>query len=917
MAQRVRVFKLASEFGLENNQMVARIQEFGFPVHNYMSALDSETAQEVRNLLQKEREANTVEEQIRPTVVRRRTRTGAPVKPAKVQPPRIVEETPAPLKPEKTRKPSPSAEPPRVKAKLKAVPVEEKAVVAESLVEEVAVSAIPEVTAPPVEAPSKREPKESLEPPSTEISAEQTSPVEEVAPKQMDSVEDRAQLAAEFESDNVIVDEGNEAAAVEMTDATPEPIMPETTALEVKSTEPIGPDVLRPASEAPIVKRRIQLQEGARDSKKGAARRRKVESREMTPASRRVQQVPASRTRTAAAPVPAGPGRKRKMTPGKKGKKTEITTPKAIKRVIKIDGQVTLQELAKRMSVKSTELLMKLMSMGMAGININSTLDADTSKIIAEEFGYEVEDVAVDEQDLLSASRAEETDEEKAARETRAPVVTMMGHVDHGKTSLLDYIRKANVAEGEAGGITQHVGAYRVKTDIGEIAFIDTPGHAAFSAMRARGAHVTDIVIVVCAADDGVMPQTAEAIAHARASNCPIIVAINKCDLPTANVEKARRMLMEYSLIPEELGGDTIIVEVSAKTGQGVDQLLEMISLQAEIMELTANTKRAAAGVVLEAYLDKGRGPVAHVLIQDGTLDANDILVAGQAFGKIRAMTNERGQKVSKAGPSTPVEILGLSAVPSAGDTFDVVSDMKLAEKVASQREEKERMSAAAASRPSLDALYAKMQAGEQAELKVLVKADVRGTLEAIKDSLIKLSNEKVKVTVVSASVGGITESDVLLASTADAIIIGFNVRPAGKARKLADEQSIEIKIFSVIYDIIDAVQLAMKGLLAPTIEQKVIGEAEVREVFRIPKVGAIAGCYVTNGKVMRNCLVRLIRESVQIWEGEVDSLRRFKDDTREVASGYECGIGLKGFNDIKESDILEFYLEEEVETEL
>jgi len=602
------------------------------------------------------------------------------------------------------------------------------------------------------------------------------------------------------------------------------------------------------------------------------------------------------------------------MMPGKKGKKTEITTPKAIKRVIKVEGQITLQELAKRMSVKSTELLMKLMSMGMAGININSTLDIETSKIIAEEFGYEVSDVAVVEDDLLAQTRSEESEEEKIHRENRAPIVTIMGHVDHGKTSLLDHIRKSNVAAGEAGGITQHIGAYRVKTEIGEIAFIDTPGHAAFTAMRARGADVTDIAIVVCAADDGVMPQTVEAINHAKAAGCPIIVAINKCDLPSANVEKAKRGLMEHGLVSEELGGDTIICEVSAKTGKGISHLLEMISLQAEMMELSANPQRAAAGVVLEAYLDKGRGPVAHVLVQDGTLDCNDIIVAGQTYGKIRAMTNERGQKVSTAGPSTPVEILGLSAVPSAGDTFDVVADMRTAERVGSSREEKERAAAAAASRPSLDALYLKMQEGEQAELKVVVKTDVKGTMEAIRDALTKMSNDKVRVTVVAASVGGITESDVLLASTANAIVVGFNVRPAGKARKLAEEQGVEIKLYSVIYDILDSIEAAMKGLLSPTIEQKVIGMAEVRNVFRIPKIGTIAGCYVTEGRVARSGFARLIRDSVQIWQGSVDSLRRFKDDVKEVAAGYECGIGLRGFNDIKEQDVIEFYLEEKVE---
>jgi translation initiation factor IF-2 len=843
MAQKVRVFTLASEFGFQKEEMVAKIQQFGFVVRNYMSGLDADAADKVRELLKKEREANTVEVQVRPTVVKRRTTKIAPV----VKPVAILPEEP----------------------------------------DDTPVSAEESGAALPNDEAASGEESTNKESDSLRFSDATEKEFQEAFSEPVTSGSEQSIDHSEAEQSD---DTSGDAAA------------------EQRVFIP-----LRPSSEAPLVRRRITASE-ADDNFKGSARRRAVESREMGPGARTM--VPTSRLRTAVAPVPVG--RKRRMTPGKKGKKTEITTPKAIKRLIRVEGQITLQELAKRMSVKATELLMSLMSMGMSNVNINSTLDIDTSKIVAEEFGFEVADVAILENELLAQTRADETEEEKANRVTRAPIVTMMGHVDHGKTSLLDFIRKANVAEGEAGGITQHIGAYRVKTSIGEIAFIDTPGHAAFTAMRARGADATDIVIVVCAADDGVMPQTIEAINLARAASCPIIVAINKCDLPSANVDKAKRGLLEQGLISEDLGGETIVLEVSAKTGKGIEHLLEMISLQAEVMELTANPGRAAAGIVLEAYLDKGRGPVSHVLVQDGTLSVNDIVVAGQAFGKVRAMTNERGQKVAVAGPSTPVEILGLSAVPGAGDTFDVVADMRTAEKVSSSREDKERAtSTTLTSRPSLDVLYQKMQEEGQAELKVIVKADVRGTMEAIRESLTRLTTEKVRVTIVAASVGAITESDVLLASTANAIIVGFNVRPAGKARRLAEEQGIQINIYSVIYEILDSIEAAMKGLLTPTIEQKVVGMAEVREVFRIPKVGTIAGCYVTDGKVFRNGLARLIRDSVQIWEGSVDSLRRFKEDVKEVASGYECGIGLRGFNDIKEADVIEFYQEEEVETQM
>jgi translation initiation factor IF-2 len=855
MVQKVRVFKLAREFGVENDVMVNKVRNLGFAVRNYMSGLEVDDAQRVRRLLEREREENTVEELIRPTVIRRRTKAAKPApEPADLQPTDTAEvpaEASAALAPEAVEQPA-GEQPPA----------------------EVGIAAAAEAAA------------DAQIEPAPASGADAVAELEQAAAQEAAAADDLSQVRELLDLD---------------------PSRKDLPSVEEASTQASR----RPASEAPMIRRRIpvgqrQVEGDARRGKTAPQRRRQVESREMTP----------SRRFGGTSKFGGPPARKRRMTPGKKGKKTEITVPKASKRVIRIEEQITLQELAKRMSTKSTELLMKLIGLGMAGININSTLDSDTAKIVAEEFGYDVEDVAVAEDDLLASTRAEESDEEKKLRTPRAPIVTMMGHVDHGKTSLLDKIRKTNVVSAEAGGITQHIGAYRVKTKSGAVTFIDTPGHEAFTSMRARGANVTDIVILVVAADDGVMPQTVEAIAHARAAEVPIIVAINKCDLPGADAERTRRTLMEHNLVPEGLGGDTIMVEVSAKTGDGLDKLLEMISLQSEVMELDANPARPGAGVVLEAYLDRGRGPVANILIQEGMVKVGDVLVAGSAYGKIRALTDERGRKNTEGGPATPLEVLGLNGVPGAGDTFDVVPDVKLAEKVSQTRADKAKATAAP-TRPSLEALYQQMQGSEQAELKLIIKADVQGTMEALRDSLTKLSGEKVKVSVVQASVGGITQSDVLLAGTAGSIIIGFNVRPAGKARKLAEEQHVEIKIFSVIYEAVDAVKQAMVGLLAPVIEEEQLGQVEVRETFGIPKIGTVAGSYVTEGKVIRNAHARLIRDSIQIWEGKLSSLRRFKDDVKEVQSGFECGICLEGYNDIKVGDVIEIFTEKQVEATL
>jgi translation initiation factor IF-2 len=590
----------------------------------------------------------------------------------------------------------------------------------------------------------------------------------------------------------------------------------------------------------------------------------------------------------------------------------------ADKKVIRIDNDVTLQTMAQKMSRKATELLMKLLSMGMSNVHINTTLDADTAKILAGEFGWEVEDVGKSEEQTIAEARGEEeVADEAEPTTTRSPVVTVMGHVDHGKTSLLDKIRKANVAGGEAGGITQHIGAYKVETKSGTVVFLDTPGHEAFTQMRARGASVTDIVILVVAADDGVMPQTKEAIAHAKAAKVPIIVAINKIDKPQADAERVKRELGEQGLVPEEWGGETLMVPVSAQTGEGIDRLLESVHLQSEILELKANARRPASGTVLEALLDRGRGPVARVLVQDGTLRVGDFVLAGAGFGKVRAMTNEHGKQLPEAGPATPVEILGLSEVPNAGDRMDAVKDPKKAQEIAESRRGKmAKSSIPATAKVSLEELSKRIAESGQQELRVIVKGDVQGSVEALADAMTKLSTEKVRLSVINAAAGAITEGDVNLAIASRAIIVGFNVRPAGKASALAEENKVEIRLYSIIYNALEDLKLAMEGLLPPTLVEKQDGKAEVRQIFKVKGI-AVAGCYVTEGKLVRAAKMRLVRNDTVLWDGKVSSLKRFKDDVREVVEGFECGVSLDGYNDLKEKDILECYEVEEIKQRL
>ncbi|HAS6358660.1 TPA: translation initiation factor IF-2 [Vibrio vulnificus] len=600
---------------------------------------------------------------------------------------------------------------------------------------------------------------------------------------------------------------------------------------------------------------------------------------------------------------------------GKGGRKGKLSKPKSMqhgfdksavvaKSDVVIGETIVVSELANKMSVKATEVIKIMMKMG-AMATINQVIDQETAQLVAEEMGHKV--VLRKENELEEAVLSDRDNMFEAV--PRAPVVTIMGHVDHGKTSTLDYIRRTHVASGEAGGITQHIGAYHVETENGMITFLDTPGHAAFTAMRARGAQATDIVVLVVAADDGVMPQTVEAIQHAKAAGVPLIVAVNKIDKEEANPDNVKNELSQYNVMPEEWGGENMFVHISAKQGTNIDQLLETILLQAEVLELTAVKEGMASGVVVESRLDKGRGPVATVLVQSGTLRKGDIVLCDQEYGRVRAMRDEIGNEVNEAGPSIPVEILGLSGVPAAGDEATVVRDERKAREVANYRAGKFReVKLARQQKSKLENMFSNMAAGDVAELNIVLKADVQGSVEAIADSLTKLSTEEVKVNIVGSGVGGITETDAVLAEASNAIILGFNVRADASARRAIEAASIDLRYYSIIYQLIDEVKQAMSGMLAPEFKQEIIGLAEVRDVFKSPKLGAIAGCMVTEGLIKRNAPIRVLRDNVVIYEGELESLRRFKDDVAEVKNGYECGIGVKNYNDVRVGDQIEVF---------
>ena len=606
----------------------------------------------------------------------------------------------------------------------------------------------------------------------------------------------------------------------------------------------------------------------------------------------------------------AGPGNKRRNEEQEKLRRLQLEIIKKTPLTVKIPDEITVGELASRMKKTAAELIKVLFKNGVMA-TVNQNIDFDTAEFVATELGCKVErEIVVTIEERLIDDR-EDTEDELI---TRSPVVVVMGHVDHGKTSLLDAVRKTNVASGEAGGITQHIGAYTVQINGSPITFLDTPGHAAFTSMRARGAMCTDVAILVVAADDGIMPQTVEAINHAKAANIPIIVAVNKMDKHGASPDRIMQQLTEYELVAEEWGGDTIICPISAKTGMGIDNLLEMVILTAEMQELKANPNRAAKGTVIESRLDKTRGPIATLLVQNGTLRKGDLIIAGTAVGHVRVMTDDKGRAITEAGPSIPVEITGLAETPSPGDEFNAVADERMARQLVEQRKQAEKDAAAALqSKVTLDNLFAKMQEGEMKELNLIVKADVQGTAEAVKASLEKLANEEVRVRVIHAAVGAINESDILLASTSNSIIIGFNVRPDPAATVSAQRASVDMRMYRVIYDAIEEIEAAMKGMLAPKFREAVIGHAEVRQTYKVSSIGTIAGCYVKDGKITRDAQVRVLRDNIVVYEGKLGSLQRFKDSVKEVASNYECGMSIEKFNDIKEGDIFECFVMEEI----
>ncbi|KUJ91511.1 MAG: translation initiation factor IF-2 [Thermoanaerobacter thermocopriae] len=602
-------------------------------------------------------------------------------------------------------------------------------------------------------------------------------------------------------------------------------------------------------------------------------------------------------------------GSKKNKKNNKKAVLTEEKEEDEIK-IITIPEFLTVKELAEKMKVNPTEIIKKLIAKGIM-VTVNQQIDFENAAKIAEEYGFLVDKEEVkDELEML----LEETPDDEKDLQPRPPIVTVMGHVDHGKTSLLDAIRNTNVTMKEMGGITQHIGASVVEVNNKKIVFLDTPGHEAFTAMRARGASITDIVVLVVAADDGVMPQTVEAINHVKAANAPMIVAINKIDLPTANPDKVKTELSELGLVPEEWGGNTICVPVSAKKNIGIDNLLEMILLVAEMEDLKANPNKPARGTIIEAKLEKGKGPVATVIVQNGTLQIGDAILAGTVYGKVRAMFDDKGRRIKKAGPSMPVEVLGFSEVPEAGDKLIVVEDEKKARELAERRKELQKeMELKRKQKVSLEDLFSQIQEGSVKELNIIIKADVQGSVEALKKSIEDLSNEEVRIKVIHGAVGAITETDVMLASASNAIIIGFNVRPETNAKNLAEKEKVDIKLYRIIYEAIEDIKAAMKGLLEPKYKEVELGRAEVRAVFRVPGVGNVAGCYVLSGKILRNSDIRVVRDGIVVYEGKIASLKRFKDDVREVQQGFECGIGIDRFNDIKEGDIIEAYQMEEI----
>ena len=922
MTTKQRVYEVARDLGMDNRALVALLQSVGVTeAKNHMSAIAPEQVERLKRHLEKQKSPAVVEERIRPTVVKRRSLskpegpTSAPPSSASAAPEGPVSEAPRPVvsRPPASvpvSAPVPSAPPVPVVASAPPAPVSAPSPVVS------APPPVPSEPEPPVSAPPVSRPAMIVQEQPARPAPERIEPIEVAPPP---SIPEPVVPAPPPVAEPVVVSAPPPAAPQAPPPAAvaaAAPVSAEPGVAPVPPKRPSSPprtgiDVWegRPGVPMPQVQRSPTPRRVQYDPKAGALRGRPGQQPLGGPMGGRMPHRGPMR------PGQRGP----MMRPGPRLPGGPPTTQErsAHKKKVRIEESVNLQTLAGKIGVKATEVLMKLMRLGMTGVNINSTLDADTAKIVANEFGWEVEDVAVSEADaLVAAQGGVEAEVATEGRLSRPPVVTVMGHVDHGKTSLLDQIRKANVVAGEAGGITQHIGAYSVETPHGPITFLDTPGHEAFTAMRARGAQATDIVILVVAADDGVMPQTKEALNHAKSAGVPIVVAVNKIDKQGADPDRVKRQLAELGLNPEEWGGDTLYCNVSAHTREGIDHLLEQVVLQAEVLELTANPTKPATGIVIEAELDRGRGPVATILVTDGTLNRGDVVLAGAGWGKVRAMQDSHGRQVATAGPSTPVVVIGLTDVPSAGDPVHAMKDPKKAQEIAESRKTKEKRAlgpSSGARAMTLEDLAKALAETDQMELKLIIKADVQGSVEAVSEALTRLSTEKVKVNVVHAAAGAITEGDVNLAVAAGAIIIGFNVRPAGKAASLAQKESIQIRQYNIIYNVVDEVKAAMEGLLAPALVEKVIGRAEIRQVFRVSKAGTVAGCMITEGVIKRAGSVRLVRDSIVIWSGKLSSLKRFKDDVREVKEGFDCGMAFENYQDIKEGDTVEGFELEEV----
>ena len=872
-----RVYELARELNMTNKMLLDKIGPLDLGFNSHMSTLDDGVEVRIRQFLQGGPAPDLEEKRVKPTVIRRRR---------KVVEPTVAQEAAA-------------AEPAETAANEKAgqaaAPAEEP---------QAAETVEAEASAPAAAEPQVEEAQEAAPAPE----AETTAPAPEAeAPE---ATADKAAAPAEAPKE-----------APAKTVAKPKKKKREAAAKIIKLPEPV-PEPELPTEAQPAAQPEPAPAEPSKDERPKKKGKKKAAAEDESLQDKRFVKKKISFRRkevVEGADLYSDRQRPRKGRKGAKAKaapmaqKTQITTAKAIKRRIKIDETIVLSDLAKRMGIKAAEMIAKLFGLGVM-VTVNQTIDYDTAALVAAEFGYEVEKAAFEEEVILKVTQEEDPNKLLP----RPPVVTIMGHVDHGKTSLLDVIRKSRVTEGEAGGITQHIGAYLVSTEKGDIAFLDTPGHEAFSAMRSRGAHITDIVILVVAADDGVMPQTIEAINHSKAAKVPIIVAVNKIDKADAEPERVQRQLSEHGILSEDWGGENIFVQVSAKQQTGIDELLEMILLQAEILELKANPDKLAVGHVVEAKLDSGRGPVATVLVKEGTLRAGDAVVCGVHHGKVRALLDDLGRKLESAGPSMPAEIIGLSGVPMAGDEMISLKDEKDAKQVSMHRTQKHRAKELAkTSRLSLEKLFERMQEGEVQELNLIVKADVDGSLEAIRDSLTKLSNEEVTINIIHSATGTITESDISLAAVSEAIIIGFNVRPNAKVQDMAHEENVDIRYHNIIYNVIKEIKDAIVGMMKSTFEERILGRAEVREIFHVPKVGTIAGCYVTEGKIERGQLTRLIRDGIVTYDGKNVSLRRYKDDMKEVQSGYECGISLENFNDVKIGDVIECYYLEEIRPEM